>query len=125
MPLFPVRSSFCSLKSFLPKGRPSPHLDVPSTTWAPGNPPRFFDTSLLSEEKNKQQMLEAWSEDLPCPTNDRDWPTWLEAAIGRVMHSNTRLARKKKRAQGTCVRTYAKKIQLAEIQLQNDPSNEG
>ncbi len=66
----------------------------------PGNPPRFFDTSLLSEEKNKQEMLEAWSGDLPRPTNDQDWLTWLEAKIGRVMHSNTRLAREKKTHSG-------------------------
>jgi hypothetical protein len=80
---------------------------------------------LLGEEKSKQEMLEAWAGDLLRPTNDQDWPTWLEAAIGRVMHSNTRLVRQKKRIQGMHIKTYAKKIQLAEIQLQSDPSNEG
>ncbi len=93
----------------------SDHSPLISMVWGqhpppPDNPPCFFDTSLLSEEKSKQEMLEAWTGDLPRPTNERDWSTWLEPAIGRVMHSNTRLAREKKRAQGMRVRTYAKKI---------------
>jgi len=108
----------------------SDHSPLTITMWGqyppppPGNTPRFFDISLLNVERSKQEMLEAWTRDSSHPTNDRDWPTWLEAAIGRVMHSNTHLAREKKRAQGTRVRTYAKKIQLVEIQLQRDPSNE-
>jgi hypothetical protein len=68
-------------------------------------------------------MLEAWVGDQSRPSNDQDWSVWLEATIGRVMHSNTRIAREKKRIQGACVRTHAKKIQLAKIQLQRDPSN--
>jgi hypothetical protein len=48
----------------------------------------------------------------------------LEAATGRVMLCNSRLSKAKKHAQGTCVRTCTKKIQLAETQLQRDSSNE-
>jgi hypothetical protein len=39
------------------------------------------------------------------------------------MSCNTRLAKDKKRAQSTRVRTHTKKVQLAEIQLQTDPTN--
>jgi hypothetical protein len=78
----------------------------------------------LSDEKSKKEMLEAWDGNRPLPSNDQDWPAWLEAAIGRVMHCNTRLARVKKRAQGTRVRTHAKKIQPVEIQVQKDLTNE-
>jgi hypothetical protein len=60
-------------------------------------------------------MLEAWTGDSSHPTNGSDWPTWLEAAIGRVTNCNMRLAKEKKCAQGTRVRTCAKKIQLAEL----------
>jgi hypothetical protein len=60
-------------------------------------------------------MLEAWASDQPCLVNDRDWPTWLEEAVRRVMHSNMRLAKEKKHAQGANVRVCAKKIQLAEV----------
>jgi hypothetical protein len=106
----------------------SDHSPLIITIWGqhtvPNNPLRFFNTSLLNDEKSKKEMLEAWDENRLPPSNDQDWPAWLEAAIGRVMHCNTRLARAKKRAQGTRVRTHAKKIQLAEIQLQRDPSNE-
>jgi hypothetical protein len=35
-----------------------------------------------------------------------------------------RLARTKKRAQGARAKTHSKKVQLAEIQLQRDPTNE-
>ncbi len=68
-------------------------------------------------------MLKAWARDQSCPSNDQDWSVWLEATIRRVMHNNTRLTREKKHTQGAHVRTHAKKIQLAEIQLQRDPSN--
>ncbi len=40
------------------------------------------------------------------------------------MHCNARLARGKKRAHGTCVRSCAKKIQLGKFHLQRDPLNE-
>jgi hypothetical protein len=48
----------------------------------------------------------------------------LEAATNRVTQCNRCLAKEKKRAQGTQIRTCSKNIQLAEIQLQRDPTNE-
>jgi len=105
----------------------SNHSPLIITVWGqhppPGNPPQFFDTSLLNEEKSKQEMLKAWVKDQSHPSNDQNWLVWLEATIGRVMHNNMRFAIEKKRTQGACVRTHAKKIQLAEIQLQRDPFN--
>jgi len=68
-------------------------------------------------------MLLAWDRDQECPDKDQDWPAWLEAAIGRVTACNTHLAKDKKRAQSKHIRTHAKKVQLAEIQLQTDPTN--
>ncbi len=70
------------------------------------------------------EMVQAWACDLLFLTNDQGWPTWLEVAIARVMRCNAHLARTKKRLQGTRVRTHAKKVQLAEFQLQWDPTNE-
>jgi hypothetical protein len=92
----------------------SDHLPLVITVWGNhpplGNAPRFFDTSLLSEETCKKEMLSTWDGDHSRLANDQDWSAWLEATIGRVMHCNTRLARDKKRAQGTRARTYAKKV---------------
>jgi exonuclease III len=105
------------------------HSPFVITIWGQHNPPsstpRFFDISLLSEERSRQEMLDAWvgSHSLP-PSNEVDWPAWLEAATGRFMMCNVRLSKEKKRAQGTSVRVCTKKIQLAEIQLQRDPVNE-
>jgi len=69
-------------------------------------------------------MLEAWVGNHPLPSNNLDWPAWLKAATGKVMLCNSRLSKAKKHAQETCVRVCTKKIQLAEIQLQKDSSNE-
>jgi hypothetical protein len=85
---------------------------------------RYFDTSLLDEEESKAAMFQAWTGDLPPPTSDLEWPTWLEAASARVMRCNAHLAMAKKRFKGTHVRTHTKKVQLAEVQLQRDPTNE-
>jgi endonuclease/exonuclease/phosphatase family metal-dependent hydrolase len=84
---------------------------------------RFFDATLLSEENGKAKMLQAWSGETARPSSGRDWATWLEEAIGRVVDCNARLAKEKGRARGTRVRSCTKKIQLAEIQLQRDPEN--
>jgi len=60
------------------------HSPLIITVWgqhtAPNNPPRFFDTSLLSDEKSKKEMLEAWDENCPLPSNDQNRSAWLEAA---------------------------------------------
>jgi hypothetical protein len=99
----------------------SDHSPLIITVWGqhppPGNPPRYFDTSLLSENKSKGKMLEAWDGDHLHPKNEHEWPTWLEAAIGRVMFSNSHLSKEEKCFQGIHIRMHAKKIQLAEIQL--------
>ncbi|CAK9860655.1 unnamed protein product [Sphagnum jensenii] len=54
----------------------SDHSPLIITVWgqhiAPNNPLRFFDTSLLSDEKSKKEMLEVWDENHPFPSNDRD-----------------------------------------------------
>jgi hypothetical protein len=100
------------------------HLPFAIIIWgqhnAPSSPSRFFDISLLSEERSRQEMLDAWVESHPLPpSNEVDWLAWLEAATGRVMMCNARLSKEKKRAQGTNVRACTKKIQL-----QKDPANE-
>jgi hypothetical protein len=79
---------------------------------------------LLGDEGGKAELLKAWSGDRSKPSTGWDWAKWLEEAIGRVAECNAKMAKEKKRARGARVRTCAKKIQLAEIQLQRDPSNE-
>jgi len=70
----------------------------------------YFDVSLLSDERKKKDMLEAWIGDAPLPTNDQDWAPWLEAATDRATQCNHRLSKEKKRAQGTQIRSCTKKI---------------
>jgi hypothetical protein len=52
----------------------SDHSPFIITIWgqhnAPSNPPRFFDISLLSNERSRQKMLEAWVGNHPPPSND-------------------------------------------------------
>jgi exonuclease III len=49
----------------------SDHSPLIITIWgqhsAPNNPPRSFDISLLSNERSRQQMLEAWGGNHPPP----------------------------------------------------------
>jgi hypothetical protein len=79
---------------------------------------------LLIEEKSKSELLKAWSGNVARPSTGQDWATWLEEAMERVTNYNARMAKEKRRAQGARVRSCTKKIQLAELQLQRDPSNE-
>jgi len=106
----------------------SNHSPLIITIWgwhnAPSSPLRFFDISLLSDERSKKEILEAWVGNHPPPSNELDWPAWLEVATSRVMLCNSRLSKAKKHAQGACIRACTKKIQLAEIQLQRESSNE-
>jgi hypothetical protein len=67
---------------------------------APNNPSRFFDISLLSDERSKKEMLEAWDGDSPPPSNDQDWPAWLKAATDKVLQCNTHFVKAKKPAKG-------------------------
>jgi mannosylglycoprotein endo-beta-mannosidase len=94
------------------------HHDTPKSTSG------YFDVSLLSDERKKKDMLEAWIRDTLLPTNDQNWVSWLEAATNRATQCNHRLSKEKKRTQGTQIRSYTKKIQLAKIQLQRNPTNE-
>jgi hypothetical protein len=89
----------------------------------PNNPTCFFDTTVLNEEKGKMELLNAWARDAARPSTGRDWVEWLEKAMERVANCNKRLAKEKKRAQGARVRSCTKKIHLAELQLQRDPTN--
>ncbi len=42
---------------------------------APSSPPCFFDISLLSKERSRQEMLDAWVGSHPLPTsNEVEWP---------------------------------------------------
>jgi hypothetical protein len=97
------------------------------TVWGnlppPENPPHYFDISLLVEEELRKEMVAAWKGDQESPPINQGWPARLEAAIQRVTSCNARLAKDKRRAQGKHARTHAKKVQLAEIQLQNDSAN--
>jgi len=90
----------------------------------PNNQTRFFDVTLLNEENGKVELLKAWSGEAARSSTGRDWAKWLEEAIGRVADCNAKMAKEKRRVKGTRVRSCTKKIQLAEIQLQRDPSNE-
>jgi exonuclease III len=105
----------------------SDHSPLVITVWgrhsAPKAPTKYFDTTLLEGDKYREDMLEAWFGSPP-PSNGRGWPAWVEAAVSRVTECNYRLAKEKKRAKGARIRTCSKKIQLAEVQLQRDPTNE-
>jgi hypothetical protein len=88
------------------------------------NTPGYFDVSLLSDEQRKKDMLEAWIGEAPLPTIDQNWAPWLEAATERTTQCNQRLSKERKRAQGAQIRSCTKKILLAEIQLQTNPTDE-
>jgi hypothetical protein len=88
-------------------------------------PACYFDTSLLEEKKSKAALLQAWAGDSLTPPNDQGWAYWIEAAIKRVMIYNNRLAKAKRRLKGAMIRSHTEKIQLVEVQLQGDPTNEG
>ncbi|CAK9198441.1 unnamed protein product [Sphagnum troendelagicum] len=105
----------------------SDHPPLKITIWGhhlpPNNPTCFFDVTLLNEEKGKLELLNAWSGDAARPSTGRDWAIWLKEAMKRVANCNVMMAREKRRAQGAHVRSCTKKIQLAELQLQRDPTN--
>jgi len=83
-----------------------------------GNRPRYFDLSILGEERGRKELWEAWTGDHPpplTPSQRFDWSAWLEAAIDRMMRCNAHLSKEKKWAQGACIRACSKNIQLAEV----------
>ncbi len=76
---------------------------------------KYFDTTLLKEDRSRAAILDAWRGTQPPPSLDADWPSWLEAATRRVFACNGRLAREKRRAKGASIRELQHKIRLAEI----------
>ncbi|CAK9204575.1 unnamed protein product [Sphagnum troendelagicum] len=105
----------------------SNHSPLTISIWGhhppPNNPPRFFDVIVLNEVKGKTELLNAWAGDATRPSTGRGWAEWLEKAMERVANCNKRLAKEKRHAQGARVRSCTKKIQLAELQPQRDPTN--
>jgi hypothetical protein len=76
----------------------------------PKNQTRFFDITLPSEEIGKAELLKAWAGEGERPSIGRDWANWLEEVTGKVAACNARMAKEKRRARGTRVRSYTKKI---------------
>lgn len=54
---------------------------------------KYFDSSLLSDEKCKVIMLHVWEGETPKPTRDIEWAPWLEGATQRVMAYNALLVK--------------------------------
>jgi len=84
--------------------RISDHSPFVLTIWgrtpAPLTPTTYFDTALLKEEESKSALLDAWTGSQPTPSRDAEWPAWLEAASGRVLQCNIKIAWEKKKAKG-------------------------
>jgi exonuclease III len=106
----------------------SDHSPLVITIWGrPSSTPtavKFFDTTLLREDRSRAAILDAWRGTQPPPSLDADWPGWLEAATRRVLACNGRLAREKRQAKGARIRELQHKIRLAEIQLQSNSEDE-
>jgi len=108
--------------------RISDHSPLVLTIWgrtsAPPTPTTYFDTTLLKEEGSRSTLLDAWTGTQPTPSQDAEWPTWLEAASRRMLQCNIKIAQEKMKAKGARVRNLQQKISLAEVQLQRDPEDE-
>jgi len=106
----------------------SDHSPLVLTIWgrlaAPPKSSTFFDTTLLTEEATRSALLEAWASDQPPPSQDSEWPSWLEAVAERVLKRSGKLAKEKKQKKGARLRELQHKTRLAEIQLQRDPEDE-
>jgi hypothetical protein len=80
----------------------SDHSPLTISIWGhhppPNNPSRFFDATVLNEEKGKIELLNAWTGDSARPSTGRGWAEWLEEAMERVAICNKRLAKEKRRA---------------------------
>jgi hypothetical protein len=73
-------------------------------------PKKYFNTSLLRDDGNKKELLQAFEGSEPKSTATLDWADWLEVATECVMRCNMRLAKEKKRAKGALVRMHNKRI---------------
>jgi exonuclease III len=107
--------------------RISDHSPLVLTIWghtaAPPTPATYFDIALLKEEESRSALLDAWTGTQPPPSQDVEWPAWLEAASGRVLQCNIKITREKKKAKGARARNLQQKIRLAKVQLQRDPED--
>jgi hypothetical protein len=99
-------------------------LTIWGRTSAPPTPATYFNIVLLREVDSRSALFDAWTGTQPTPSQDEEWPTWLEAASERVLQCNIRITREKKKAKGARVKNLQQKIRLAEIQLQRDPEDE-
>jgi len=108
--------------------RISDHSPLVLTIWgctsAPPIPATYFDTALLKEEESRSALLDPWIGSQPTPSQDAEWPAWLEATSGRVLQCNIKIAQEKKKTKGARIRSLQQKIRLAEVQLQRDPKDE-
>jgi hypothetical protein len=93
---------------------------------APHTATFYFDTLLLEEEESKASLLGAWKGTAPLPN------CWRSERLARlaggshdkVVRCYASLSKKKKRAKGARIKTLHQRIQLVEIQLQRDPTDE-
>ncbi len=69
-------------------------------------------------------MLKAWEGEMPKPIRKVGWAPWIKAAIQRVMTCNVSLVKERNHFKGMQIKAHSKKIQLAEVQLQSNPTNE-
>jgi hypothetical protein len=84
--------------------RISDHSPLVLTIWgrtpAPPTLATYFDIALLREADSRSALLDAWTSTQPTPSQDEEWPAWLEAASERVLQCNIRIAREKKGERG-------------------------
>jgi hypothetical protein len=66
----------------------------------------------------------SWEGKTPKPTRKAGGAPCIEVAIQRVLTCNVSLVKEHDRLKRMQVRAHSTKIQLAEIQLQFDPTNE-
>jgi hypothetical protein len=82
----------------------SDHSSLVITVWgrtsAPPKTATYFDITLLKEDVSRGVLLGAWEGTQPPPSQDADWPGWLEAATERVLKCNGKLAKERKREKG-------------------------
>lgn len=68
-------------------------------------------------------MFKAWEGKTPKPTREAGQAPQIEATIQRIMTCNASLIKECNCLKGMQIRVHSRKIQLAEVQLQSDPTN--
>ncbi len=99
-------------------------ITVWGCTSVPSKTATFFDITLLKDDMSRGALLEAWEGTQPPPSQDADWPKWLEAATERVLRCNGKLVKERKREKGARTRSLQQKTRLVEIRLQEHPEDE-